>query len=127
MSPLNHSNGHQPAEDDFWRTHDEMLGVASSGRPLQLAELERQLQAATTHAAVMERRAAELDAALRATVEAFRDQLADLECDHERRLTTIRAAAHADAQRIMDDAQRREADLMAEIAATRTSWSADAT
>lgn len=99
----------------------------ASAQRSEFVELEQQLHTATARAAIVERRAAELDAGLRATVEAFRVQLADLEREHPRRLTTIRAAAQADVERIMTDARRRESELMAEIEATRTSWSADAT
>lgn len=80
-----------------------------------LAALEAEVRDATQRAAAAERRAEERDAALRAVIETFETQLADMEAEHVRRLETIRIGAESEAKRIMADGRRRADSLLAGV------------
>ena len=77
-----------------------------------LSLLEARLSEALARVASAERHQAARDAALRAVVETFEQQLSDMEASHTRRLTTIRIAAENEARRIL-----AEADTQAELLA----------
>lgn len=137
MSPV-------PVDDEFWRRHDPLIGVtpaateitnripiidASTVPPadaavadqpeIDIAALEHEVHETVQRAAEGEQRAAERDAALRAVVVTFEQQLADMEAEHARRLETIRLGAESTAERILAEARERAAALLAEAEASR--------
>lgn len=147
-----------PLDDDFWRRHDHLLGIAPAAGPeitnripvvdpaappppspvapaaaatapgrevVDLVALDREVAETTARAVEAERRVAERDAALRAVVEAFEQQLADMEAEHARKLEAIRLGAEAVADRVLGDARRLVAELLGEPDATSGEGSRD--
>lgn len=83
-----------------------------------LAELEARLSEALARVASVERQEAARDAALRAVVETFEQQLGDMEASHTRRLSTIRIGAENEARRILAEADARADQLAAGVRET---------